>query len=326
LELSGLAGACGAFVGAAGGFFGTAPALVDVAGAFVCAGAGKEAVGGVVIARYGVNTLEVIDADAAKIAGEIAGLHKPQGVAFIPDSGRIAIAGGEDGTLRFYDAATLKPGPVINGLDDADNVRYDGGAKVLYAGYGGGALAVIDPEHAQKVADIKLDGHPESFQLERQGKQIFVNVPEAGHVAVIDREKRNVVAKWGTGEAKANFPMALDEANHRLFIGCRKPAKLVVLDTESGKVVAAIDVVGDTDDLFYDAVNKRIYIFGGAGAVTVVEQSNPDTYHAVAQVKTAPGARTSFFVPEAQTLYVAVPHRGAQQSELRAFKIEPAAK
>jgi YVTN family beta-propeller protein len=279
------------------------------------------------VAALGNDTLEVIDTDAAKVAGRVKGLHKPQGVAFIPgDSGRIAVAGGEDGTLRFYDAATLKPGPIIDGLDDADNVRYDAAANVLYVGYGGGALAVIDPEHARKVAEIKLDGHPESFQLERRGKRIFINVPEADHVAVIDREKRTVVAKWATGEAKANFPMALDEANHRLFIGGRKPAKLIVIDTESGKVVASIDVAGDTDDLFYDAANKRIYISGGAGAVTIVEQSSPNTYIAIAQVKTAPGARTSFFIPETQTLFVAVPHRGGQQSELRAFNIRPSSK
>jgi YVTN family beta-propeller protein len=278
------------------------------------------------VAALGNDTLEVIDTNAAKVSGHITGLHKPQGVAFIPDSARVAVAGGEDGSLRFYDIATLKPGPTINGLDDADNVRYDDAAKVLYVGYGGGALAVIEADHARKIADIKLDGHPESFQLERNGKRIFVNVPQAGHVAVIDREKRAVVAKWETGDAKSNFPMALDQANHRLFVGCRKPAKLIVLNTESGKVVAAIDVAGDADDLFYDAANDRIYISGGAGAVTVVEQSTPDRYQAVAQVKTAPGARTSFLIPETQTLYVAVPHRGSQQPELRTFKIQSAAR
>jgi DNA-binding beta-propeller fold protein YncE len=272
------------------------------------------------VAALGNDTLEVIDTDALKIAGHITGLHKPQGVAFIPNSGGIAVASGGDGMLRFYDAATLKPGPVINGLDDADNVRYDDDAKRLYVGYGGGALAVIDPSNAQKVADIKLDGHPESFQLERSGKRIFVNVPEASHVAVVDCEKQTVIAKWSIGDAKANFPMALDEANHRLFVGCRSPAKLVVLDTQSGKLVASIDVVGDTDDLFYDTANKRIYVSGGSGAITVVEQAAADSYRAVAQVKTAQGARTCFFMPETQTLYLAVPHRGAQQSELRIFK------
>ena len=104
----------------------------------------------------------------------------------------------------------------------------------MYVGYGDGALAVIDPEKVKKLADIKLDGHPESFQLEAQGKRIFVNVPSASQVAVIDREKRAVVARWDVKQAGANFPMALDEANHRLFLGCRQPAKVLVLDAEAG--------------------------------------------------------------------------------------------
>jgi hypothetical protein len=117
--------------------------------------------------------------------------------------------------------------------------------------------------------------------------------------------------------------MALDEADHRLFIGCRKPAKLLVLDTGTGKTVATIDIVGDTDDLFYDAANKRIYVSGGEGRVTVITQTSADTYNVAGQVITAPGARTSFFVPETRTLYVAVPHRGQQKAELRAFTLVP---
>jgi hypothetical protein len=144
-----------------------------------------------------------------------------------------------------------------------------------------------------------------------------VNVPNAGYVAVVDRETGTIIEKFPLKEAVANFPMALDEANHRLFIGCRNPAKLLVLDMGMGKTVATVDIVGDTDDLFYDAANKRIYVSGGEGRVTVISQTNPDMYKVVGQVTTAPGARTSFFVPETSTLYVAVPHRGTQKAELR---------
>jgi outer membrane protein assembly factor BamB len=190
-------------------------------------------------------------------------------------------------------------------------------------GYGEGGLAAIDPESGKQVADIKLDAHPESFQLETNGKRIFVNVPNAGHVAVVDRETGTVIEKIPMKEARANFPMALDEADHRLFIGCRKPAELLVLDMETGKTVASVDIVGDTDDLFYDAANKRIYVSGGEGRVTVISQVSADNYDVAGQVATAPGARTSFFVPETGTLYVAVPHRGAQKTELRAFTVAP---
>jgi outer membrane protein assembly factor BamB len=194
----------------------------------------------------------------------------------------------------------------------------------FWVGYGDGGLAAIDSESGKQVTDVKLDAHPESFQLETGGKRIFVNVPNAGYVAVVDRETGTVVEKYSLKPAGANFPMALDEANHRLFIGCRNPAKLLVLDTETGKTVATLNIVGDTDDLFYDAANKRIYVSGGEGRVTVISQMTPDIYNVAGQVTTAPGARTSFFVRETGTLYVAVPHRGRQKAELRAFTVAPA--
>jgi DNA-binding beta-propeller fold protein YncE len=269
----------------------------------------------------GNNTLEVFDTAALTHVGSVKGLRKPTGVAFVPDTRRVVVANGDDGTVRFYDAATLKPAGQVDGLDDADNVRYDAAAKRLYVGYGGGALAVLDAVKQEKVGDVKLDGHPESFQLEREGRCIFVNVPEAKHVAVVDREKGTVVAKWPVTEARANFPMALDEVNRRLFIACREPAKLVVKDTGTGKTVASIDCAGDADDLFYDARNHRVYISGGDGTVGILGQRGPDEYPSAGTVKTAAGARTSFLGPDARTLYVAVPHRGLQASELRVFEI-----
>src|SRR6185436_9352888 len=172
------------------------------------------------------------------------GIKEPQGLGFVPGSNDLVVASGQDGKCRIYDSA-LKVKGVIDGLDDADNVRYDPQSKHVYVGFGSGALAEIDPAAATKLAEIQLAGHPESFQLESQGPRIFVNVPTAGHVAVIDREKRAVLAKWPVKEAQANFPMALDEEHHRLFIGCRKPARLLVFDTESGMPVERLTCSGD---------------------------------------------------------------------------------
>ena len=139
----------------------------------------------------------------------------------------------------------------------------------------------------------------------------------------VSRESESQSVLTLSERSNADFP-TLDEVNHRLFIGCRNPAKLLVLDMGTGKTIATLDIVGDTDDLFYDAANKRIYVSGGEGRVTVISQTNPNTYNVAGQVATAPGARTSFLVPETGTLYVAVPHRGAQKAELRAFTVVPA--
>jgi DNA-binding beta-propeller fold protein YncE len=276
------------------------------------------------VAALGNNTVEIVDLAAGKVIGQIKNLQAPQGIALASDYNRLAVANDTDGSVRIFDAATFKPVHVVDLKDDADNVRYDATAKRFWVGYGNGGLAAIDPDSGKVLADVKLDSHPESFQLEAKGNRIFVNVPGARHIAVVDRDKGTVVAKWPLNEAQANFPLALDEASRRLFIGCRRPAKLLVLDMDSGKSVASIDIVGDTDDLFYDAANKRIYVTGGEGRITVVSQTGPDSYSVAGQVSSAPGARTSYFVPSFGRLYVAVPHRNAQPAELRVFQAEGA--
>jgi DNA-binding beta-propeller fold protein YncE len=276
------------------------------------------------VSALGNNTVEVVDLATGKVTQHIRDLRAPQGIGFAPESNRLAVANDGDGSCRLYDGTSLQQTATIELKDDADNVRYDNASHRFWVGYGDGGLAAIDPESGKQVADIKLEGHPESFQLETKGKRIFVNVPNAAYVAVVDRETRTVIEKIPLTEASANFPMAFDEADHRLFIGCRSPAKLLVLDTETGKTVATVGIVGDTDDLFYDAANKRIYVSGGEGRVTVISQTSADNYNVAGQVTTAPGARTSFFVPATETLYVAVPHRGEQKAELRVFTVAPA--
>jgi outer membrane protein assembly factor BamB len=275
------------------------------------------------VSALGQDTVEVVDLTAGKVTQHIRNLRAPQGIGFAPDSNRLAIANDQDGSFRLYDGTSLQQTATIELKDDADNVRYDAVSQRFWVGYGDGGLAAIDPVSGKQLADVKLGAHPESFQVEANGKRIFVNVPNAGHVAVVDRETRTVIQNFPMKGALANFPMALDEADHRLFIGCRSPAKLLVLDTETGKTVAALDIVGDTDDLFYDAANKRIYVSGGEGRVTVISQTSTDKYNVAGQVTTAPGARTSFFVPATRTLYVAVPRRGEQKAELRVFTVAP---
>jgi len=273
------------------------------------------------VAALGNNTVEVIDLGAGKRIDSLKGFQEPQGIAVVPDSRRVVVASGQDGRGRVFDES-LKLVSEIKNLDDADNVRYDKKAKHIIVGFGNGALAIIDPQSAAKIGEIKLDGHPESFQLEKRGTRIFVNVPSAGHVAVVDRAKSAVVARWPLKAASSNFPMALDETNHRLFIGSRKPAKLLVLDTETGATGTTVDVSGDTDDLFYDETRQRIYVSGGDGTITAVAQKNPDSYEVLQKVPTGAGARTSLFDRKSGLLYVAVPHRGPQQAELRVFEAE----
>jgi YVTN family beta-propeller protein len=273
------------------------------------------------VAALGNNTLEVIDIKNMERLHTITALHEPQGIAYTPNTNRIYVANRSDGSLRIYDGGSFRLLQTISYRDDADNVRYDLRADRIWVGYGGGALGAIDQE-GTKLADIRLDAHPESFQLENNGSRIFVNVPEARMIAVVDRNDGKVLASWTTGGPQANFPMALDEANHRLFVVCRNPARLVVLDTSSGKVIATLPVVGDSDDVFYDAAGKRIYATGGEGAISVFQQQGADQYSAIARVSTVEGARTGYFSSDLGRLFVAVRRNGSHAAEIRIYQTQ----
>ena len=272
------------------------------------------------VAALGNNSVEVLDAGAGTHLKSLPGFHEPQGIAVIPDIKSVAVANGEGDGVQLVGAEDYRTGSTIHLGDDADNVRYDAAAKRVYVGFGSGALAAIDPGAAKVLGQAKLAGHPESFQLERGGSRVFINVPTAQHVAVVDRASMKVTATWPVTSAGANYPMALDEANHRVFIGCRRPAKVLVFDLTTGKQSAAFDIVGDTDDLFFDAARKRLYVTGGEGFIDVVQDQGANGFARVAHIPTAAGARTSLFVADQGRLYLAVPHRGGQKAEIRVFE------
>ena len=274
------------------------------------------------VCALGNNTVEVLDLRKGERIHSITGLGAPQGIAYIPELNRIFVANDKGGICKIYDGKSFQAVAQLDFKDDADNVRYDSPTKKIYVGFGSGGIGVVNAVDGKQIGSIKLSAHPEAFELEKNGKRIFVNVPNSRHVAVIDREKGEVVTTWKTDLAFGNFPMALDEANHRLFFGCRLPSKLVVLNTESGEVAAKIDISGDPDDLFYDSKRHRIYAICGAGKIDIIEQTDPNTYSASTKIDTADGARTGLFVPERETLFVAVPHRGSQQAEIRAYHVE----
>ena len=271
------------------------------------------------MSALGNHTVEVFDIRGATRLHTIPDLAEPQGVYYEPGSNHLFVASAKDGTTKVYDGSTFQLLTTVKYSSDADNVRYDARARRIIVGYGDGALGFLDSDGKQ-TGEIALDGHPESFQLEKTGNRVFVNVPDDKELEVADLTKNSVIAKWPITTALKNFPMALDEAHHRLFLGCRTPARLLVLDTETGKQVAAVDIVGDTDDLFYDAAKGRVYVIGGAGFVDAFEQKDPDHYNRIAHIATAAGARTGLFVPDWGQLFVAVPHRGEQISKVLIYE------
>lgn len=264
-------------------------------------------------------TVEVLDVRKDERSAEIKGLSEPQGVYYSSQNGEFYVASGGEGTLRIYDGSSLNLRQTLELGEDADNVRYDGRSRQILVGFGSGELALVDAS-GQKVGTIPLSSHPESFQLEEEGSRIFVNVPKESAVAVVDRTKHTVIAKWGLDWTFANYPMAFDEQDKRLFVGCRLPARLVVLNTGSGHVVGKLPIVGDTDDVFFDPTHRIIYVIGGEGFVDVFRLRDPDHVEQVARVNSAPGARTGLLVSAFNRLFVAVPHRGSQAAKVIVYE------
>ena len=273
------------------------------------------------VCAIGNNTGEVLDLRKGERVHSIRDLGSPQGLVYVPELNRLLIANDKGGLCQIYDAKSWRLIGTVDLRDDADNVRYDSVTKQIYVGFGDGGIGVINATDGRRVGSIKLAGHPEAFELEKHGRRIFVNVPNAGHVAVIDRDKGEVTATWKTDGAAANFPMALDEAGHRLFIACRNPAKLVGLNTDSGETVMMLDISGDADEVFYDAKRRRLYAICGAGFIDIIQQADSDHYNRIERVPTASGARTGFFVAERDDLFIAVPHRGTQAAEIRRYQV-----
>ena len=273
------------------------------------------------VAALGSDRVEVIDLARNRRAGEIESLPEPQGVLFVHERQRLYVTLGEAAHVAVFKGSDLSRVRRIPTRTDPDNIRYEPGADRIWIGEGSGAqaaLAAFGPDGEALLFEIALDDHPESFQLESKQPRIFANVPGKQEVAVVDREKRTVSTRWKL-PCSANFPMALDEAHARLFVGCRRPAKLVALDTETGRVVAEADAPADADDLFLDPATGRIFVSSGEGIVRTYARGDADRLEVAGDVSVGSGARTSLLDAESKRLYVAVPGRGGAPAEIQVF-------
>jgi DNA-binding beta-propeller fold protein YncE len=276
---------------------------------------------------YGNDSVEVLDTQrGTRIRSIKEGFIKPQMVAYLPESNRFVVSSEGDGTCKIFDAETYKLIDTVKFSDDADQLRYDPAAKRVYVAYGDeeeSAIGIIDARTNKRMeSEFKLAAHPESFQLEEKGPKIFVNLASISQIAVIDRNTRKI-ENWKLQGAGTNFPMALDEAHRRLFVAARKPARLLVLDMDSGKEIASLPGAIDTDDMSFDSDRKRIYVTSGEGFIFVYQQIDADRYQRIAKIPTAIGARTSAYtgqVGKHNSFYLAVPARANRGAEVWVYE------
>jgi hypothetical protein len=273
------------------------------------------------IAALGNNTLEIVDLKIGKVTGSIQGLDEPQGVAYISKHQEIFVANGGTGECSFYNATTLKKLDSIKFTDDADDVRYDAQADKIYVGYGSGAIAVIEGATHKLIGTIPLPSHPESFQPDTKAGKLWVNLPSSGIVGVADLKTWKLIGKWSKLMPRANFPMAYDQAQQRIIVGYRIPAKLIVYDSATGKEIFNAPVVGDVDDLYWDKNRKIIIVSGGGGEVNIYMQAGDMNYKKAANIKTRSGARTSLLIPELNIMLIAARADGGKEASLLVYRI-----
>jgi DNA-binding beta-propeller fold protein YncE len=279
------------------------------------------------VSALGNNTEEVIDIGAGRVAHSISGIPKPQDVAYSAELNKLFV-GSDEGKLYIYDGTSLDLITSIDFGDDVDNLRYDAASKRVYIAYGddkSGAIGMVDAATNKRLdEEFKLGAHPESFQLETSGPNIYVNLPDLKQIAVINRST-HTISRWPL-TLESNFPMALDETGHRLFVVTRAPPRLAVLNTDSGHVVAVLPCVQNSDDLYYDSARKRIYVAGGEGYISVFQQRDADHYELLSKVPAAVGARTAGYFGKGrkgfEVLFLAVPARADHGAEVLIYTVQ----
>jgi hypothetical protein len=275
----------------------------------------------VYVAAIGNNSVEVADLHEGKITHTIKGLDEPQGVGYISQYDEIFVTNGGNGDCYFYDAKTFKKVATIHLSADADDVRYDSADRKIYVGYGTGGIAVIDAGSHKQVGDIRLPAHPESFQIDKKLNLLFVNIPDAGMVGVVDLKQMKLTSKWIKDFPRANFPMAIDANNHRVFVGYRHSAKLVIYDGKTGIDINETSMVGDADDIYFDDVTGMIIISGGEGYINAFRLDNQKDIQEIANISTSSGARTSLLIPQLRLFVLACRANGGRNASLQIYKL-----
>jgi len=259
-------------------------------------------------------TLEVFDLKSTKWLQTIKGFDVPHSILYFPASQKLFVTDGGDSMSKVLSAEDLRILQRVELVPGADSVAYDPTAHLAYVVTGGkdvkmkeSVISIINTSDFSTKGELKLDSaHVEGMALESRSNRMFVNVTDHNEIDVIDRSKMKVIDRWPLHDAGENSPMALDETNHRLFVVCRNPPKLVVFDTDSGKQVGAWATAGHSDGMAFDPVLRRIYVPGAEGYIAVYRQRDADHYELMAKVPSALGAKTCLFVPELHRLYVAV--------------------
>jgi hypothetical protein len=287
-------------------------------------------------------TVEVLDLKTGNRIRTISAARWPSTVIYHQQSNEIFVSDRADGTCKVFNGETYELVKSIKLAVGADNAAYDVPSHYMYIAAGGRhaglpytLIAIVNALTGEHAGDIQVDSaNVQAMAFEPSGPKMYAALADVSKVAVIDREKRTVLTIWSlTPQCQKPYTLALDSAHHRLFVGCRlyatqaewwQPGKMVVVDTDSGRVTMAFDAGGGADEMFFDAASQRIYLQGYEGIADVWKEIDPDHYESVGKIQGGVHGKTSLLVPELKRYYVAVSEHQDVVRGIQGGKVEEA--
>jgi DNA-binding beta-propeller fold protein YncE len=287
-------------------------------------------------AATGAHAVEVIDLKSGKVEQSIGNLGKPHGLAWVASTQTLFVADGLKAELDKFHGSPLALTGTLKLSNDADDMVYDETRQSLFVGHGGSdaanpaRIAVIDAVSFELMANIPVASHPEALEIDPTNQRVFANIANVSEVALLNANAQNgavLAAHWKLTKGADNVPLAFDARHHALYVACRMPAAVIVMDADSGKELESIPTVGGADDLFYDEAHERIYVIGGAGEVEAFQVNGNHGLRSLGKIHTAAGAKTALFVPSLSLLLVGIPGVDGHDAEIRVYATtDPGAK
>jgi len=274
-------------------------------------------------------TVEVYDLNSGKLIHSIPGIVKPHAVFYRGDLDQIFVTDGPAGSVKVFRGDNYDLVKTVEPLPAPDGALYDPATHYLYVITGGeGAkldyslIAIVDTDKAVHLGDIRIEGGTmEEMRIEKSSSRLFVVNREKNRIEILDRQKRTVTGNWPLTLCTTPVGLAMDEANHRLFVGCRSEM-MVVLDSTSGKEVASFPLSKGVDGMVFDPANKRVYSESNTGAIDIFVEVDPDHYRSLGTIPIGSPAKPGLLVPELNRYFVAVPQHGDVDAAVLEYKVQ----
>ena len=290
-------------------------------------------------------TIEVVDLKAGKRIRTLSGALWPNTIAYNPSTNEIFVTDRSGGAIRVFDGTSYELTKSIDLPMGPDNATYDPATQIFYsisgaqwAGLPYTLIAIIDTKTKEHTGDIRVDASNIQAMVIEPGpgsnKKMYADLADKNAIAVIDLQKRAVLATWTTApECQMPEAAALDSVRHRLFVGCRMyptqpdwwlPGRMIVMNTDTGEVISQFPAVGGSDEMFFDPASQRIYLQGYEGIADVWKEVDPDHYQSIGRIQGGVHGKTSMYVPELKRYYVAVSQHRIVVDGVQGGKIEEA--